>query len=477
MTHTIEPSNFPRTLFSRFGAEPGLRFHPLVWLITGSALIFFACSSLKHLHFSSTAFDLGIFDQAIYLISQGKPPVSSIVDYHILGDHAALILYPLSLLYKIHPSVYWLFAVQALGLASGALPTWVLTRQAGLDQKWAMTIAITYLLYPVLFNVNLFDFHPEVLAPAALLGAVLAARSNQIVWFTVAIAFVLSLKAVLALNILAMGIWLLIFEKNRRCGAIALFAGVAWFLIATQSIIPTFSGHPPAAVGRYADFGDSPLEIAKNLLLKPELMLGKVFTIENLRYVCLLMLPVVWGVSSQHLYPLIGAAPTIALNVLTDYQTQKDLSVQYSVSVVPFLMLVAISTLASGRGWQSRRGIIWASLLAFGVTFNFGAFAPCLQPFDATWRSTREAIAKIHTQEGVLADSLLLPQLTHRRVAEMLRTPKSLTPNVKYVLLSLKHSWGNTRELTRTMVDRLKQDPQFRLRHRREGVFLFVRKP
>ena len=70
--------------------------------------------------FHSTAYDLGIFDQAVYLISRGEPPISTLLGFHILGDHAALIWYPISLLYKIYPSVYWLFGIQSIALSVGA---------------------------------------------------------------------------------------------------------------------------------------------------------------------------------------------------------------------------------------------------------------------------------------------------------------------------------------------------------------------
>lgn len=75
------------------------------WMIAVTALILFACSSLRHTLFQSTAYDLGIFDQAIYLISQGKEPITTIQGFHILGDHAAWIHYILALPYKIYPSV------------------------------------------------------------------------------------------------------------------------------------------------------------------------------------------------------------------------------------------------------------------------------------------------------------------------------------------------------------------------------------
>ena len=128
------------------------------WMIAISAFILFISSSLRHFLFHSTAFDLGIFDQAIYLISQGKEPITTIQGFHILGDHAAWIHYLLAIPYKIYPSVYWLFIVQSLALALGALPTWYLAIQAGLKESQAIAIATAYLLYPVVYNANLFDF-------------------------------------------------------------------------------------------------------------------------------------------------------------------------------------------------------------------------------------------------------------------------------------------------------------------------------
>lgn len=43
---------------------------------------------------------------------------------------------------KIHPKVYWLFARQAIALALGALPTWHLAIEAGLNKAQAYGKAI-----------------------------------------------------------------------------------------------------------------------------------------------------------------------------------------------------------------------------------------------------------------------------------------------------------------------------------------------
>ncbi len=49
-------------------------FGTIGWMIGISAVILFACSSLRHALFQSGAFDLGIYDQVVYLMSQGEPP-------------------------------------------------------------------------------------------------------------------------------------------------------------------------------------------------------------------------------------------------------------------------------------------------------------------------------------------------------------------------------------------------------------------
>ena len=51
-----------------------------------------------------------------------------------MGNHAAWVVYPLALLYKIYPSAYWLLAVQAVSLALGAIPAYYLAKQAGLKE-------------------------------------------------------------------------------------------------------------------------------------------------------------------------------------------------------------------------------------------------------------------------------------------------------------------------------------------------------
>ena len=449
-------------------------------LIIISGLFLFLCSSVRHALFQSTAFDLGIFDNAVYLISQGEKPFISFRNLHIFGDHAAWIFYPLALLYKIYPDVHWLFAVQAVALALGALPTWYLALQAELKQSQAIAMAVVYLLYPLIFNVNLFDFHPETIALPAILWAVLAARLGNLGQFCWAIVLILSCKAVLSLTIVAMGFWLLLWEKKRLYGIIALVSGVTWFIVATQFIIPTFSGGEAAAVGRYDFLGNSVTEIAFNLLLKPKLILGQIFTLVNLEYLLLLFSPVIWGLSFKHLAPLIPAVPSLFLNLLTDYQLQKDLIHQYSLPILPFLLLAVIANLAAGGGWlRSKRNIIIWAILAFLALAKFGYFGSKYLKSIDTWPATSQAIAKIQGKGGVLTSAQIAPHLTHRQILHLaIEGSESIKlSQFDYVLLNQRHpGWGSSPEIVNILIERLKKAPEFELTYQQDSVFLFEKR-
>jgi uncharacterized membrane protein len=507
--------------------------HPVAWMIGAATLIMFAASSARHALFHSTAYDLAIFDQAIYLISQNQTPFSSLMAINILGDHAAFIFYPLALLYKIYPDVHWLLFVQAFALALGAWPSWSLARQAGLNEPKAIAIAAVYLLYPAVFNVNLFDFHPEVIALPAILAAILAARLDKILWFCAAVILILSCKAVLSLTVVMMGVWLLFFEKTRRCGIIAIFLGAAWFLIATQALIPYFNqGKQHAGVGRYQYLGNSVFEIVLNLIFKPHLVAGRLISADTLGYLILLFLPAIWWVSPRHLSPLIAALPMLLMNILSDIEAQRDLIHQYSVPIFPFLLTAVISTLADrqkrnsnfwknaanylwnrrnsmpriwnrvskrislkyvkhiwthriwiNRSWRggkllfahfSKLLILW-SLFTFLILAKYGYFwTVYLESLD-TWQATRQAIHRVKTKGNVLTDNSIAPHLAHRLKIKLLHqvaNGESLN-EFEYVLLNLRHPWHDTADTAVSVAAQLKQSPGFKISYQQDDVLLF----
>ncbi|MEM9538248.1 MAG: DUF2079 domain-containing protein [Cyanobacteria bacterium P01_E01_bin.42] len=448
----------------------------------GSTILFFFLATLRHALFKSNAYDLGWFDQYVYLISQGLPPVVSFWGYqefHLLADHAAIIFYPVALLYKIYPTVHWLFVIQAIALGCGCWLTWRVSLQAGLSDRDGVMMAVVYLLYPLVFNVNIYGFHPEVIAIPGLLGAVWAARTRKLVWFCGCIALILSCKAVLSLTVAAMGFWLFFFERRRIYGAIALFSGTGWFLVTTQLIIPQFLGTEQDSVSRYGYLGDSVLEIALSLILKPDLIWGRILSLPTLEYLALLFVPIFWGLFPRYLAPLISAMPAFMLNILSNHFGQRTLIQHYAVPIFPFLILVLIAARSGKKTWIRSRKIILAwSLLGFlllGKAYFFGTLY--LDSLD-TWQANREAIALIQTREPVMAPSQLIPYLTHRQIIKVPRPETELEEleNFKYILLDRRHpGFASSSETVTRLIDALDDNSQFDRIYQRDEVFLYQR--
>lgn len=446
-------------------------------LVISSFVVFFTLSVIRHLLLQSNALDLGYFDQGVYLISQGETPIVSFRPYHILGDHAAWILYVIAGLYKIFPSVYWLLGIQSAACAIAAIPVWFLAQQAGLDRSKSNVIAIAYLLYPLVFNVNLFDFRPDAIALPLFFAGIWAARANRIGWFTLCIVLILGCRASFALSIAAMGIWLIGFEQRKNPGAIALVLSMSWFIIATQGIISHFRPAGADFMMRYSYLGASLGEIVQNLVLKPWLWVGQLFLIENASYLLLILIPVGWGISMRHLAPLIATIPVFVINALSENFSQRDLVQHYSLPILPFLMVVSISTVAAQRR-RSPLILVW-SLIGFLALAKFGYFWSVYLDRVAILPETYAAIAQITTKEPVLTTSYVVPHLTHRTTIDFLKLsdPTTNPSRFKYVLLNpAVPGWASSPELAQQVLSQVQANPDFELRYQKNSVYLFVKR-
>ncbi len=450
----------------------------LIWL--SAAIVLFGLSSLRHFLIRSGAWDLGIFDQAVYLISQNQTPFSTLLGFHILGDHAAFIFYPLALLYRMIPSVYCLLFVQSIALSLGVIPLRLLAHQLNVSSKLINVLTIVYLLYPIVFNSNMSDFHPEVLTIPIFLTAVWAVRSNRNVIFYLSLFIILICRDALALNVIGMGVWLWIFEKKRRYGAIAIVAGALWFWIATQMIVPAFGADAAQLdryLPRYATFGHSYTEIAKNFILRPDLLIRKLATGETIGYLLAILAPIVWWIRPRQIAPILGALPTIAMNLLSDNPGQRSLTNQYSVPVLPFLMLIALGVAASSKKLPAPRFLISWAVIGFLTLGKYGLFGVYLQYIDwGTWSATQAAIRQIPPQASVLAEFTIVPHLSHRpqiNTIERSTSELNYAAQADYVLLKRRNVWVGNAARMQPWFEYFQSSPQFKLQFSDQEVYLY----
>jgi uncharacterized membrane protein len=167
------------------------------------------------------------------------------------------------------------------------------------------------------------------------------------------------------------------------------------------------------------------------------------------------------------------------MNLLTDYWAQKDLVHQYSLPILPFLLLVVIDTLAAERHWlKQRRWILVWCLICFAALGKYTNFTGRYLTTLDTWSATRQAIAQVDTRGGVLTTHAVVPHLTHRPLIHF-TTGDSLAADLtqyEFVLLNLRHpGFGSSPELAQQLLARLQTAEDFQITFNQDEVYLFRR--
>ena len=101
----------------------------------------------RHWHFGSSAFDLGIFDQAVWHLSRLELPASTIRGVsNLFGDHFHPVIALFAPLYWIASGPETLIAAQAALLAASIIPVFLYLRDR-LPLGAAYALAVAYALF------------------------------------------------------------------------------------------------------------------------------------------------------------------------------------------------------------------------------------------------------------------------------------------------------------------------------------------
>ena len=390
-------------------------------------------SSLRHYWFHSSSWDLGIFDQALYLISQGKEPYSTLLGFHILGDHGALILYPLGFLYKYFLSTYFLFFIQSFAFAVSIYPLSRLSKKLNLSSQATNASYLAFLLYPVVFNVNIFDFHPEVLAFPIVLDLFISLKEKKTPSFWklfLKIIFILSCKITNSFLVFGFGIWF-IFKGFVKTGILIVSISLLWFFSVAFFLIPFFGGENASVIRQASKFGlDDSLNISIFSFIKISSQLFlQLFTISNLEYLILLFLPVSYILLNKKRFTIflnfIPFLPLLFLNLISDSFPMKNLIHQYSLFFVPFLAvsiqeslsLESIYGLLKYPKWFQSRApyiIIFWSVFTFLILSRFTYYFGPLHSNFSSSEARRDAISLVKESSSVLTTNDIVPHLSKR---------------------------------------------------------------
>lgn len=390
----------------------------IIILILGYFVIFSVLSSLRHYTFQTQVWDLAAFEQSFWNTVHGKIMFNNFEGTTHFAIHFSPFLLLLVPFYFIWQSPYTLLIIQSLALALGALPLYLLAKKI-INQKWAIAIAATYLLYPSLHWLNLFDFHAVTFAIPLFLAWFYFWEQKKYIPAIIFLALAATTAESMIVAVFVVGLYLLLFNRQQwKWGLAISVISLIYFVLVAKVIMPAFGGGI-VRLDRYAQFGASVTEIIKNVILNPALTFETVFIPEKFIYLASIFVSTAF--LSFIAWPtLILLGPGLAQNLLTDFSFQFNSFYQYDSILVAFIFVGVVLGIKKLLQTSLPEKIILGIVILF-VTLGFIWKSP-LSPFnfplprftDQRSQDFKKIVELIPDDVSVAAHTNLVPHLTHR---------------------------------------------------------------
>jgi len=385
---TDEPAAAAAGPIRRVVQARGLPETVLVLLMALWSYQFIRLSMLRYDRFHTFGFDLGIYDQGIWLLSRAKDPFVTLRGLEFFGHHANIALLLFVPFYRLGAGPIFLLVVQVLAQASGAIAVFLLARDL-LHSKWAgVGLGGALLLNPTYQWLAWEFFHPDAMAIGPLLFAYWAARQRRWGWFWCAAVLTVLCKEDFALAVAVIGC-LVFFRGERRQGAAVALGAVAYFLFATRVLITGQNGIGPFYDSFFGRLGRSPSEIAFNSVRHPGETWRLASAQDRRSWYWRIFAP--WAfVPFLDLRALAIAGSAIFIDIVSSFPYTRDYRYHYSAIVVAGCAVATVEAIAwiakrQRSGSTTRWLMVCVVLAAAAVSSYAWGCARYSRPYRGAW--------------------------------------------------------------------------------------------
>lgn len=369
-------------------------------------------------------FDVGIFDQGVWLLSRLEEPFITLRGLNMFGDHSSWVLLLVAPLYWIWPHINLLVILAVLTPATAAWLSFRIGLAEGLGKWAAAAVAVAFLLHPAVAWTAWDSFHPETVAIALIPAAYLVAKRGH-PWLFVTLGIVAAAvkeDAFLVLIPLAIYVgWRWKPLRNHAVGFGLIVAALAVFNFGVA--LPSFS--PTGELiytGRYT------------------WDLGEIVTWSRVGYLIAMLAPLPVALFAPRVLAIAG--PVTAANLASTFIYQQEIRWHYTAYLLGVLAVAApVGLKRIYDSWGDDVGLGVASATRrFTIPITFPLLAVALASlllvgpaltFIGDWggasperqEQINQAIQQIPDEAVVAASHTIAPHLGHRREIYMLPNP------------------------------------------------------
>ena len=371
------------------------------------------------------AFDLGIFDQGVWLLSKFKEPFITINGRHFFGDHTSFILLPFALVYKVIPSAKVLLFAQTIALGGGAIPVFLIARDKLRNEGYAACLAVVYLIHPVVGWTNLEQFHPDSFEVPLVLLAFWFMLKHRWAWYFVCVGLLLLVKEDVALFTFALGVYVAM-KHNRRVGVITAAVSAGYFGLMFLAVIPAFNDGG-SIYGTRLPFG-GPEGLLRTALTHPGEVVEHALHRRRFFYLWQLLAPVGFVALFAPTTLAVAVGP-LFVNFMSGFAYQFDVRFHYSTLILPTIIVATIFGLARVAPELRRYAVIFVTTSAVVFAFLWGP-TPLWKDHPFVADTNAPFVASFRVAQGLLPDDAIvsayyawIPQISHREEVYLFPNP------------------------------------------------------
>jgi uncharacterized membrane protein len=369
-----------------------------------------------HNGLGTSAYDFGLYDQGIWLMSRGHSPFVTLMGRNLFGDHSSFILVLLIPLYWVFSSTALLFVVQSIVVAIGALPVYWFSRQRLRSEPLAAAMAGVYLLHPSISWTNVENFHPDAALGTFVAFAIWAAYARKWRWYWVAVVLALSVKEDVAFVLAPLGLWVAL-KADKKSGLITSLASLFTMALMFLVVMRSFTGVAFRNSWRIPFGGIGGL--LKTALTQPTKLISYLWSEDRPTYIWQMLAPVGFVFLYEPSLALVGFV-MLASNVVSTFWYQHQIQYHYSIIIVPCIVMGTVWAL----GKFSRPARKWVSACIIATSLVCGYLwspMPLARTTTTSWNSqmppvvaARESISRVPKDAVVAAYHSLTAQMARR---------------------------------------------------------------
>lgn len=379
-------------------AVPAAAWHGIVGSCTAAFAAFAAWGSVRiHHKMLTSIFDLGLFENLFFNTLTGRHGIAVEIPY--FGQHAEPLLYLVAPLYWLMPGTETLLCLQAVLIAGGAIPIYLMARTT-MDDGWRPTVlATSYLLYPAIHGPLFFDFHFLAISGFFLLwaGYFLLKGTRSGFWLFLILAMGCREDVALGVSAVAIGGLIAGWPQKRLAIAVAIVSGL-WFgfirfywmqQFISNAFAPYYSDLLPEGKSGFSG-------VATTIISNPIYALKTLLRADKLLLLLQLLAPLAFLPARNIKFLPLFLPGFLVVGLATSHGALLQIHFHYVTHFVPYLF--AGACVAAGTLGRAKQSALMVTILLVSVvnSHQFGAlfvdeFQTSFHKISFDWTETDQA--------------------------------------------------------------------------------------